>query len=113
MTSVLADIGSFKLISQSKFSNRGNPKFNGANKSKRRRYIHRDKDRNVATCRKQNKNYDYNGAQRSLFFRKDTNKVAAKLFFEDNLKKTLNLARTQRNERTKRDKARQGIDAQR
>ena len=47
------------------------------------------------------------------FFRKDTNKVAAKLFFEDNLKKTLNLARTQRNERTKRDKARQGIDAQR
>jgi hypothetical protein len=69
MTSVLADIGSFKLISQSEFSNRGNPKFNGANKSKRRRYIHRDKDRNAATSRKQNKNYDDNGAQRSLFFK--------------------------------------------
>ena len=68
MTSVLADIGSFKLISQSKFSNRGNPKFNGANKSKRRRYIHRDKDRNAATYRKQNENYDDNSAQRSLFF---------------------------------------------
>lgn len=69
MTSVLADIGSFKLISQSKFSNRGNPKFNGANKSERRRYIHRDKDRNAATYRKQNENYDDNGAQRSLFFK--------------------------------------------
>ena len=69
MTSVLADIGSFKLISQSEFSNRGNPKFNGANKSKKRRYIHRDKDRNAATCRKQNENYDDNGAQRSLFFK--------------------------------------------
>ena len=69
MTSVLANIGSFKLISQSKFSNRGNPKFNGANKSKRRHYIHRDKDRNIATYRKQNENYDDNGAQRSLFFK--------------------------------------------
>ena len=65
----IADIGSFKLISQSEFSNRGNPKFNGANKSKKRRYIHRDKDRNAATYRKQNENYDDNGAQRSLFFK--------------------------------------------
>ena len=69
MTSVLADIGSFKLISQSEFSNRGNPKFNGANKSERRRYIHRDKDRNAATCRKQNENYDDNGAKGLCFLR--------------------------------------------
>ncbi len=93
-------------MSQSGFSNRGNSKFNGANKSKRRRYIHRDKDRNAATCRKQNENYDDNEAQRSLIFRKDVSKVAARLFFKDNLKKTLNLARTQRNERTKRIKPR-------
>lgn len=69
MTSVLADIGGFKPMSQSEFSNRGNPKFNGTNKSKKRRYIHRDKDRNAATYRKQNENYDDNGAQRSLFFK--------------------------------------------
>lgn len=46
------------------------------------------------------------------FFRKDTNKVAAKLFFEDNLKKTLNLTHTRRNECTKRI-SQAGIDAQR
>ena len=44
-------------------------KFNGANKSKRRRYIHRDKDRNAATCRKQNENYDDNGAKGLCFLR--------------------------------------------
>ena len=69
-TSVPADIGGFKPISQNEFSNRGNPKFNGANKSKRRRYIHRDKDRNIATYRKPNENYDDNEAQRSLFFKR-------------------------------------------
>ena len=55
-------------MSQSGFSNRGNSKFNGANKSKRRRYIHRDKDRNAATYKKPNENYDDNEAQRSLIF---------------------------------------------
>jgi|GEM_PF-1812810 hypothetical protein len=103
-TSVPADIGSFKLVSRSEFSNRGNPKFNSVNKSKRRRYIHRDKNRNATTYRKQKENYGDNEAQRSLIFRKDASKVAAKLFFKDNLKKTLNLARTQRNGRTKRIK---------
>jgi hypothetical protein len=68
-------------MSQSEFSNRGNSKFNGAQRSSL-----------------------WAIPQRSLIFRKDASKVAAKLFFKDNLKKTLNLARTQRNERTKRIK---------